>query len=88
MIYYLYISSNIHFDERNMKIMLNLWWIYVIIYLILYVIYTQYYKIATKNSNNTNSLTSLLRFISGITILIAHHYLNLKFLLILILIYI
>lgn len=51
--------------------MLNLWWIYVIIYLVLYVIYTQYYKIATKNSNDTSALTALLRFISGITILIA-----------------
>ena len=51
--------------------MLNLWWVYVILYLLLYVIYTQYYKITTKSSNNTSALTSLLRFISGITILIA-----------------
>lgn len=51
--------------------MLNLWWLYVIIYLILYVIYTQYYKVATKKCNNTSALTVLLRFISGITILMA-----------------
>ena len=48
----------------------NFWWIYVIIYLLFYVIYTQFYKITTKKCINTSALTVLLRFISGITILI------------------
>ncbi|MEE3343802.1 MAG: EamA family transporter [Bacilli bacterium] len=50
--------------------MKNIWIIYVISYLILYVIYTQYYKITTRTCKNTSALTVLLRFTSGIIILI------------------
>ena len=51
--------------------MKEIWWIYVILYLVLYVIYTQYYKVATGKCNNTSALTVLLRFTSGIVILLA-----------------
>ena len=59
--------------------MKNIWWIYVVFYLILYVTYTQYYKIATKKCKSTSALTVLLRFTSGIIILLAIPLFNFKF---------
>jgi len=58
--------------------MKNIWWIYVIMYLILYVTYTQYYKITTKKCKNTSALTVLLRFSSGIIILLAIPFFKFK----------
>lgn len=58
--------------------MKNIWVIYVLLYLVLYVTYTQYYKIATKKCNNTSALTVLLRFTSGISILLALPFFHFK----------
>ena len=50
--------------------MLDKWWIYLILYLILYVIYTQYYKIAANNAKSDGALTILLQLFSGLVLLI------------------
>lgn len=50
--------------------MINTWWFNIIAYLILYVIFTQFYKVATKNSKNDGALTILLQFLSGVIVLI------------------
>lgn len=50
--------------------MIDKWWIYLILYLILYVIYTQYYKIAANNTKNDGALTILLQLLSGLILLI------------------
>jgi len=51
--------------------MKELCFIYITLYLALYVMYTQFYKVATRKCKNTSALTVLLRFTSGISILLA-----------------
>lgn len=50
--------------------MINTWWFNIILYLVLYIIFTQFYKIATKSSQNDGALTILLQFLSGIIVLV------------------
>lgn len=50
--------------------MINTWWFNIIAYLILYIIFTQFYKIATKNSKNDGALTILLQLLGGLFVLI------------------
>lgn len=50
--------------------MINIWLIYVILYIILAVIFTQSYKIVTKTSKSDGTLTVLLQILAGLTALI------------------
>lgn len=50
--------------------MINTWWFYLTIYLILYVIFTQAYKVATQSSKNDGALTILLQFLGGLIVLL------------------
>ena len=50
--------------------MINTWWFYLIIYLILYVVFTQAYKVATKGSKHDGALTVLLQFLGGLIVLL------------------
>lgn len=50
--------------------MMNTWWFYLIIYLIVYIIFTQAFKVTTKSSKNDGALTVLLQFLSGLIVLL------------------
>ena len=50
--------------------MINTWWFYLILYLVLYIVFTQSYKIATKRSKNDGALTILLQFLGGLIVLL------------------
>ena len=59
--------------------MINTWWFNIIAYLVLYVIFTQFYKLATKDSKNDGALTILLQFLSGIIVLIFMPFFQFQF---------
>ena len=59
--------------------MINTWWFNIIAYLILYVIFTQFFKLATKNSKDDGALTILLQFLSGIIVLIFMPFFKFQF---------
>jgi len=50
--------------------MMNMWWIYLITYLIFYTAFTQFYKLATKSSCNDGALTILLQCSGGVIALL------------------
>ena len=59
--------------------MLNTWYFNLAVYLILYVLFTQFYKIATKNSKNDGALTILLQLLGGICVLIFMPFFKMQF---------
>ena len=59
--------------------MLNTWYFNLAIYLVLYVLFTQFYKIATKNSKNDGALTILLQLLGGICVLIFMPFFKMQF---------
>lgn len=59
--------------------MINTWWFNIILYLVLYIVFTQFYKIATKESKNDGALTILLQFLSGIIVLVLIPFFKMQF---------
>lgn len=59
--------------------MLNTWWFNIITYLLLSVMYSQFFKLATKNSKNDGALTILLQFLSGFVILLFIPFFSIQF---------
>ena len=57
---------------------LNLWWVYVIVYLIFIVVFTQFVRVSTKKSKHDGALTVLLQLIAGVSILIFIPFFEIK----------
>lgn len=59
--------------------MINTWWFNIILYLVLYIVFTQFYKVATKDSKNDGALTILLQFLGGLFVLIFMPFFKMQF---------
>ena len=56
--------------RKGANYMLETWWFYLIVYLVLYVLFTQAYKVSTKSSKDDGALTVLLQFLGGLIVLL------------------
>lgn len=59
--------------------MLNTWYVNLVLYLVLYVLFTQFYKVATKSSQNDGALTILLQSLGGLCVLLFVPFFKIQF---------